>query len=284
VRILVVNPNSSTSITDRLSESIEPPPGVQLAWWTAPSEAPLSIDDEETSDSSTAVCLPRILELCKSAAANAGALTGGVERLFDGILIACYSDHPLIALLRTHLVDPPIHVLGILEASVAHALLLPQQAPLNKFGIITTGQTWEPVLGSAVKSFLGVTESERFAGVRSTGIGVLGFHGPGEPNEVDSGVEKAVQELVKDGVGVIILGCAGMSGLEASVKRAASAASAASAAASSRVGTGRAVLVVDGVRAGIQLLVGLIRYITMHFVQSRIASANHYLLIRASPA
>lgn len=169
--------------------------------------------------------------------------------------------------------DPPIHVLGILEASVAHALLLPQQAPLNKFGIITTGQTWESVLGSAVKSFLGVTECERFAGVRSTGIGVLGFHGPGELDELHVDVEKAVQELLKDGVGVIILGCAGMSGLEASVKRAAS-----------RVGSGRAVLVVDGVRAGIHLLVGLIRYIAMHFVQSRITSANYYLLIRASPA
>jgi Asp/Glu/hydantoin racemase len=272
VRILVVNPNSSTSITDRLSESIEPPPGVQLTWWTAPSEAPPSIDDEETSDSSTTVCLPRILELCKSAA-SAATLAGAVETLFHGILIACYSDHPLIALLRTHLVDPPIHVLGILEASVAHALLLPQHAPLTKFGIITTGQTWEPVLGSAVKSFLGATESERFAGVRSTGIGVLGFHGSGEPGQVDPGVEEAVQALVKDGAGVIILGCAGMSGLEANVNRAAS-----------RVGSGRAVLVVDGVRAGIQLLVGLIRYIVMHFVQSRIASANYRLLGRASSA
>ena len=169
--------------------------------------------------------------------------------------------------------DPPIHVLGILEASVAHALLLPQRAPLNKFGIITTGQTWEPILGSAVKGFLGVTESERFAGVRSTGVGVLGFHGSEGPDGVDAGVGNAVQELVKVGAGVIILGCAGMSGLEASVNLAAS-----------RVGSGRAVLVVDGVRAGIQLLVGLTRYIAMHFVQSRITSANYYLLIRASPA
>lgn len=272
--------------------SIEPPPGVQLTWWTAPSEAPLSIDDEETSDTSTAVCLPHILELCKSTASTA-ALAGGVQILsdtgsFHGILIACYSDHPLIALLRAHLVDPPIHVLGILEASVAHALLLPQRAPLNKFGIITTGKAWEPVLERAVKSFLGVTESERFAGVRSTGIGVLGFHGSdgsdgsdglGEPNganladQVDTGVEKAVQELVKDRTGVIILGCAGMSGLEMSVKRVAS-----------RVGSGRAVLVVDGVRAGIHLLAGLIRYFAMQFVQSRIAHADQYPLVRTSPA
>ena len=265
MRILVVNPNSSSSITDRLSASIEPPPGVQLTWWTAPSEAPPSIDDEETSDSSTAVCLPRILELCRSPASTAAtaALGGGdetVDGIFDGILIACYSDHPLIALLRAHLVDPRIHVLGILEASLAHALLLPQRAPLNKFGIITTGKTWEPVLESAVKSFLGVTESERFAGVRSTGVGVLGFHGSGEQNEVDAGVEKAVQELVKDRTGIIILGCAGMSGLETSVKRVAS-----------RVGSidsGRAILVVDGVRAGVQLLVGLIRYITIHLFRT----------------
>ena len=269
MRILVVNPNSSTSITDRLSVSIEPPPGVQLTWWTAPSEAPLSIDDEETSDSSTAVCLPRILELCKSEASTAALAA------VYGILIACYSDHPLIALLRAHLVDPPIHVLGILEASVAHALLLPQRAPLNKFGIITTGKTWEPVLEGAVKNFLGVTESERFAGVRSTGIGVLGFHGSdgsdglGEPiganeaDQVDAGVEKAVQELVKDRTGVIILGCAGMSGLEMSVKRIAS-----------HVGSGRTVLVVDGVRAGVHLLAGLIRYFAMQFVQSRIAYAD----------
>lgn len=271
MRVLVVNPNSSTSITDRLSESIEPPPGVQLTWWTAPSEAPPSIDDEETSDSSAAVCLPRILALFKPV--TSAALAGAAQTPFDGILIACYSDHPLVALLRTHLVDPPVHVLGILEASVAHSLLLPQRAPRNKFGIITTGKTWEPVLGSAVKGFLGVTESVRFAGVRSTGIGVLGFHGSGDPNEVDVGVENAVHELVKDGAGVIILGCAGMSGLETSVKGAAS-----------RIGSGPAVLVVDGVRAGIQHLVGLIRYIAMHFVQSRIAYANHYLLTRASPA
>jgi len=171
-----------------------------------------------------------------------------VERLFHGILIACYSDHPLIAQLRIQLVDPPIHVLGILEASVAHALLLPQRSPLSRFGIITTGKTWEPVLGSAVKNFLGATESERFAGVRSTGIGVLGFHTSGESNEVEPGVGRAVQELVEDGAGVIILGCAGMSGLETSVKRAAS-----------LFASGSMVLVVDGVRAGIQLLVGLSR-------------------------
>jgi Asp/Glu/hydantoin racemase len=252
VRILVVNPNSSTSITDRLSESIEAPPGVQLTWWTAPSEAPPSIDDQETSDSSAAICLPRILELCKST--TSAALAGGTERLFDGILVACYSDHPLIALLRINLVDPPIRVLGILESSVAHALLLPQPAPLNKFGVVTTGKTWEPVLEKAVMSFLGVTNSERFAGVRGTGIEVLGFHGS---DEVGTGVEEAVQALVKDGAGIIILGCAGMSGLETSVKHAAS-----------RLSSGTVVLVVDGVRAGIQLLAGLVRCIAIRSVQS----------------
>jgi Asp/Glu/hydantoin racemase len=171
-------------------------------------------------------------------------------------------------------VDPPVHVLGILEASVAHALLLPQPAPLNKFGIITTGKTWEPLLESAVKRFLGIVESERFAGVRGTGISVLGSHGSGERNEVDAGVERAVQELVKVGTGVIILGCAGMSGLEASVKHAAS-----------QLSSGSAVWVVDGVRAGIQLLVGLVRYIAMHFVPFRLTYANqNNLLTRASLA
>lgn len=130
-------------------------------------------------------------------------------------------------------------VLGIFEASVAQALLLLR--PGERFGIVTTGREWEPVLSGAVARFLG--GAERCAGVCGVGISAGGLGGEG----VGGRLKEAVGRLCdKGGVSVVCLGCAGMAGMGQAVKEAARE-------------VGGEVRVVDGLRAAAVDVVGLIR-------------------------
>ena len=47
--LLVINPNSSKSVTNGLSDTLVPPPGADLAFYTAPAHAPPSINDATTA-------------------------------------------------------------------------------------------------------------------------------------------------------------------------------------------------------------------------------------------
>jgi Asp/Glu/hydantoin racemase len=165
---------------------------------------------------------------------------------FDGFLVACYSAHPLITMLR-EITDKP--VIGIFEASVYHALsLLPGDGRLgDKFGIVTTGKAWEELLSQAVEALLG--GKGRFAGVESTGLDADQLHTvPKE--ELDRRMKEATKRLVQTcEVGVVCLGCAGMVGMKEFVEQSAKQA-------------GRPVRVVDGVEAGVAVLFGMLgRYL-----------------------
>jgi len=197
IQLLVINPNSSESITHSLQSHFGGlcPPNTYLKYFTGPPSAPSAIDDTETSLQSLTACLP-VLE----------PLLGE----YDGFLIACYSAHPLVPQLKKRTKKP---VIGIFESSVTHCLLL-----ADKFGIVTTGAAWEPLLTQAVTDFLG-GESERSVGVVTTGLGVLELHDAPRA-DVDKRMGKAAQELVKRGAGAIALGCAGMVGLGEVVKSA----------------------------------------------------------------
>lgn len=229
VQILVVNPNSSKSITDTLEKLILRPPGCDITFFTGPAGAPPSINDEETSTQSEQACL--------------GVLKTQGQG-FDAILVACYSEHPLVKSLRNHFPGKPI--IGIFEASMAHALLLG-----SKFGIVTTGQAWEALLTKGVASFFGSDapptnpaswRNSRFAGVASTGFSAVELH-EAQPDDVSRKIGEAARKLVEEeGAEVICLGCAGMSGMEEAIKKGVS---------------GRRVEVVDGVQAGVDLLAGL---------------------------
>lgn len=130
-------------------------------------------------------------------------------------------------------------VLGIFEASVTQALLL--LLPGERFGIVTTGRDWEPVLAEAVARFLG--GADRCAGVCGVGVSA----GELEGEEVGGRVKEAVGRLLGKGrVRVVCLGCAGMAGIGEAVKEAARE-------------VGEEVRVVDGVRAAVVSVVGLIR-------------------------
>jgi len=177
---------------------------------------------------------------------------------YDGFVVACYSVHPLTRRLKS-LISATQHtqVIGIFEASISTALSLPP--PLSsdntqKFGIVTTGKYWEDILTQGVLDFLGcdnVDSCRRFKGVESTGLSAAELH-TSPPSEVRDRMIKATKRLVKDrDVGVICLGCAGMAGMDAIVREACV----------EELGevVGNQVHIIDGVKAGIALIEGLVR-------------------------
>ena len=177
----------------------------------------------------------------------------------DAFLVACYSFHPLVPALRYRLTQSHQHVIGIFEASISATLsLLPLHPNLTtatsdhagresraSFGIVSTGKQWEDLLTYAVRQALGVSEgSKRFAGVETTGLNATELHEV-PAAEVRSRVVEAAGRMVGKGydVRVIVLGCAGMVGMEEWVKE----------------GAGKELFIVDGVKAGVSALQGLLR-------------------------
>ena len=125
------------------------------------------------------------------------------EHKFDGVIVACYSDHLAVYALREISKKP---VIGIAEASIHLACLLG-----NKFSIVTTNERWGPLLTEAVKKY-GV--ESRCASVRTTNLRVSDFG-----KEEDASLKKAIETeayaaVREDGAEVICLGCAGMSGFD----------------------------------------------------------------------
>lgn len=127
------------------------------------------------------------------------------------------------------------------------------------FGIVTTGEIWKNVLNGAVEEMLGRERAQEvFRGVECVGMGAGELHDAvDDASGVEERVRAATRRLVGCGddgiegegknpkrrVGVVILGCAGMVGMEAWV----------------REESEEGVRVVDGVKAGVGVLQGLVR-------------------------
>jgi len=92
--------------------------------------------------------------------------------------------------------------MNILEASVSQSLLIGQ-----RFGIITTGTGYKYIYYTDVRNFLGAT-SERFAGLVTTGLGVVELR-EGDREYVERKIKEGSAQIASKGADVIILGCAG---------------------------------------------------------------------------
>lgn len=163
---------------------------------------------------------------------------------YDAILVACYSVHPLVQQLSHEF---PSSVTGIFEASILTAQLLLKPHSDEKWGIVTTGTFWEEHLADGVKSFLGQDENlssvKTFAGVFTTGLNAGDFHQVSE-EEVTSRLRSATKKLLESGnVKCVVMGCAGMAGLESIIRSTAEEVQGKQA--------GKDLYVVDGVKAGI---------------------------------
>lgn len=249
-KILVINPNSSESMTESLDHMIESlneqlPFSAKIHTYTAPSGPP-SINNEKDARLSARIVLSDLeTELSQ----------------YDAFLVACYSVHPLVEMLRQRLA-PHQHVTGIFEASISTALaLLPIKLGYDRetrdwmFGIVSTGTYWKEALELGVGAFLGQKDpdrffSDRFMGVETTGLNAIELH-TAPPEEVKRKLMDATRRLATDSLKVICLGCAGMFGLDSIVEEALVEALGAEEA--------KKVHIVDGVKAGLGLLEGLLR-------------------------
>lgn len=218
IRILLCNPNATESMTNACLEMLRQtlPPDVTVYGFTAPKPAPSAIEGN--------------FDNIMSAAAAARAIIP-IAHEYDAFLVACYSDHALIKVLREELSQP---VVGIMEASLFAARTLG-----SRFGVIATSRRSQYTLEDSVKHY----GLESFcAGVRSCDLGVLELESKPEKEVLDAMCDVG-KKLVADGADVLTLGCAGMTNMKAAVEEA----------------VGAEVQVIDGVLAGVHHLVGLCR-------------------------
>jgi allantoin racemase len=185
MRILVVNPNTTASMTDRVRRELEAVKGRETELTVVnPAAGPAAIESAEDE----ALAIPPMLDLIREAAPR-----------HDAVVIACFSDPGLDDARR--IVSIP--VVGIEESSLHLAAQLGR-----RFTILTSRAARVPAKIAHVAR-LGL--SSRLASVRPLEMGVL---------EMDADPERAVARILEvgggavreDGAEVIVLGCAGLAG------------------------------------------------------------------------
>lgn len=191
-----------------------------------------SINDEDDAAVSAKACLPALQ---------------AVQSKFDGFLVCCYSQHPLVSQLRDKLGSGKV-VTGIFEASVA--VCLQSLDPTDKFGIVSTGKQWETILSEAVASHMGSEGSVRYAGTETTSLNADELHTT-PANEVNGRMRDATKRLLAKHAKAICLGCAGMAGMDQVVREACI----------KQLGEveGKNIKIIDGVVSGVIFLEGALR-------------------------
>jgi len=191
MRILVVNPNTTASMTRKIGAAARAAasPGVEIVA-VNPEFGPPSIEgyyDEVFS-------IPGIIAEMRKA--------GDV----DATIIACFDDTGLDAA-RCLSLTP---VIGIGEAAFHVASMI-----AHKFGVVTTlSRSIAPIEHNLQKYGL----ASRCSGVRASDVGVLELEEP-ESNarkSIAAQIERAVHD---DGAETIVLGCAGMADLASDLAR-----------------------------------------------------------------
>lgn len=183
IRLLVINPNSTEAMTASIADAARRAAGegTKIVAKTN-ANGPPSIQGE--ADGLAAV--PGVLSLITSASSDV-----------DAAIIACFDDTGLSEAREA----APFPVVGIGEASYILAGLLAE-----RFSVVTTLAVSIPVLeGNIQRGGWG----HRCSRVRASGVPVLALESdPGAADRVAGEIARADAE---DGVGAIILGCAGMS-------------------------------------------------------------------------
>lgn len=187
MKILLVNPNSTVSMTDKIAESARQVAGkgTEIIACTG-TGSPVSIEGHYDE----AVSVPALLDCVRAAEAEG----------IDGIVVACFDD-PGIGACRELASGP---VLGIAEAAMKAATML-----ATSFSVVTTLPRSVPVIEELAHRY-GV--AHRCRKVRSAEIPVLALEeeGSGAREKVRDEILRAIRE---DNCEAVVLGCAGMADL-----------------------------------------------------------------------
>ncbi|CRG89612.1 hypothetical protein PISL3812_06651 [Talaromyces islandicus] len=204
-KILIINPNTSTHMTDALKPIVAQLnyPDVHFDYFTAPTQT-VTLPDGRVIEG-----IPSINsgEDSVKSAHHCRAFVEPLIPQYDAFLVACYSAHPLVGMLRATIgaleakarqQSPsdgagslPVlggefsskrrrYVTGILEGSVSSSLMLISAFHLqgdrslhkvqaqDTFGIVSTGAVWKPELTTAVNAMLNGPEDKSAAAAESS--------------------------------------------------------------------------------------------------------------------
>lgn len=193
MRIKVINPNTTESMTRKIGEAarVVAAPGTEILARN-PAMGPVSIEGHYDE----AVSALGVLEEVRTGEADG----------IDGYVIACFGDPGLLA--AREVARGP--VVGIAEAAMHAASLI-----ATGFSIVTTLARTRVIASDLVERY-GMTRFCR--NIRATDLAVLDLEKEGsEARRVV--LEECRRAVTEDGAGAIILGCAGMADLTAWIQR-----------------------------------------------------------------
>ena len=217
MRILIVNPNTSKDFTNSIQEVAERYKRAETQVKSiSPNIGPRTIECKYEQLLSSQHTLDVIIT-------NEGS--------YDGLIIACYGDHPVTYAAREISTCP---VIGITEASFYTACLLG-----DSFSVVTTDDRWEPLMWQAVRRF-GL--ENKCSSIRTTGLPVHEFEAADDKKTYQIIHKMSKDAIEQDGAEVICLGCAGMADMDKKLQK------------------DLGIPVVDGVASALKLMEALLEY------------------------
>jgi allantoin racemase len=187
-RCLVINPNTTTAVTDKvLAACRQAQPGLQ--WDGATARFGAAYIADEVSYATAAHAALDVLE----------AFHGG----HDAVLLACFGDPGLLALRER----APVPVVGLAQSSFEAA------ARFGRFAVVTGGHAWAPML-------------DRFARAHRLDTNLVGIHTidwsgaqiAADPAGALDALVTAAQQGIDAGADAILLGGAALTGLAPSLQ------------------------------------------------------------------
>ena len=189
MRILVINPNSTASMTAAIGAAARraAAPGTAIAA-VNPPEGPAAIQGAEDG----AAALPGLFAVFEREVLQAHSC--------DAVVIACFDDTGLAELKARS----PVPVVGIGEAGFLAAMLVAE-----RFSVVTTLAVSLPVIEANLAAY---GWAGRCARVRASGVPVLDLEGA-EAKVVETVAAEIARAVAEDGCAAVVLGCAGMAEL-----------------------------------------------------------------------
>ncbi|MBE0553776.1 MAG: aspartate/glutamate racemase family protein [Rhodobacteraceae bacterium] len=187
MRIVLINPNSTASMTDQVRESARRNafPGTEIVALN-PADTPASIEGHADE----ALSVPALLQAIRTAEAGGG----------DAFVIACFDD-PGLAAAREVARGP---VIGICQAAVQVATTI-----AARFSIVTTLPRSVPIIEDLVHHY---GAAAKCRSVRAIDMPVLALEA--EPDLAEARLVAEIEAARdRDGAEAVVLGCAGMSEL-----------------------------------------------------------------------
>ena len=187
MRILIINPNTTASMTEKIGHAARQVASTGTTIVARnPARGPASIQGAEDGEAA----LPGLFEELDKAEG------------FDAVIIACFDDTGLYAARKRTRVP----VVGIGEAAFHYAMLVAE-----RFSVVTTLSVSIPVIQENIMRY-GL--AARCGRVRASNVPVLELERPGSSAR-ETISDEIASALLHDNSDAIVLGCAGMADLAA---------------------------------------------------------------------